>query len=240
MKTAPLLIKETARFLKELKKLSFTGKAAAVYNPLEYAGAPYTNYLKRFAEGGKTVFFLGMNPGPWGMAQTGIPFGEIQTVKEWMKIKGEILTPSTEHPKRPITGWDTARSEVSGRRLWGLFRERYGSPQKFSKDNFVGNYCPLVFMEESGRNLTPDKLPSQERTPLFEVCDRHLKTVVEILSPRYLIGVGKFAEKRLTAVFNESDYVISSIIHPSPANPAANRNWSGIVTETLSELGIWS
>ncbi len=240
MKNASLLIEETARFLKELKELSFPGKAAAVYNPLEYAGAPYTNYLERFAQGSKTVFFLGMNPGPWGMAQTGIPFGEIQAVKEWMKIEGEIHSPSAVHPKRPVTGWDTTRSEVSGRRLWGLFSERYGSPCEFFKDNFVGNYCPLVFMEESGKNLTPDKLPSQEKAPLFEACDKHLKAVVEILSPQYLIGVGKFAEKRLAAVFSGKDYIIASIIHPSPANPAANRDWNGSVTEALTKLGIWS
>ncbi len=234
------LIEETNRFLNDLTALAPSNRAFAVYNPLEYAREPYIDYLKKYGNSKKDVFFLGMNPGPWGMAQTGIPFGEITTVKEWLRIEGTILTPDIQHPKRPVTGWETTRSEVSGRRLWNLFKERFSTPENFFETGFVGNYCPLVFMEESGRNLTPDKLPKEEKESLFRICDLHLKNMVDILSPRYLIGIGKFAEKRLNAVFRDcGKYKIASIIHPSPANPAANRDWNGAVSAKLSELGIW-
>jgi len=42
-----------------------------------------------------------MNPGPWGMAQTGVPFGEINAVKDWLGINAEVDKPQKQHPKRP-------------------------------------------------------------------------------------------------------------------------------------------
>ena len=34
----------------------------------------------------KRVVFLGMNPGPFGMAQVGVPFGEVAAVRDWLRI----------------------------------------------------------------------------------------------------------------------------------------------------------
>lgn len=228
----------------ETDKLSFSGKVDHVYNPLIYAKGPRRNYIFKYGNGKKKVLFLGMNPGPWGMAQTGIPFGEISYTKNWLQIKGVILKPEKFHPKRPVEGWDCPRSEVSGRRLWGLMEERFKTADSFFKDHYIENYCPLVFMEESGKNLTPDKLPAAERDPLTKICDNHLRKVIEIMEPEFLVGVGKYAEKnfkRVVESMGESDrYRISAILHPSPANPHANRGWAEAVTGQLKEQGIWS
>ena len=85
------------------------------------------------------------------------------------------------------------RSEVSGRRLWGLFAERFDSAKAFMGEHFVANYCPLVFMEESARNITPDKLPASLKQPLEAVCDQHLSQLISILQPQWVVGVGNFA-----------------------------------------------
>jgi single-strand selective monofunctional uracil DNA glycosylase len=221
-------------------------KAHTVYNPLDYAWEPHAEYISRFADGPKRVLFLGMNPGPWGMAQTGIPFGEVAHVTDWLRISAPVSAPPSGHPKRPIRGYDCPRSEVSGRRLWALFAERFGSPEAFFAEHFVANYCPLVFMEASGRNLTPDKLERSFRRQLYAYCDQHLQTLIETLQPEYLIGVGKFAESRLNGLINdlppekvERRFRIASILHPSPANPRANRDWAGETTARLVELGVW-
>jgi single-strand selective monofunctional uracil DNA glycosylase len=129
---------------------------------------------------------------------------------------------------------------VSGRRLWGLFAARFGKAEAFFAEHFVANYCPLVFMAESGRNLTPDKLPVEERKPLEAICDRHLQRLVEILKPEWLIGVGKFAESRAEkALKGMEGFRIGTILHPSPASPAANRGWAEKATEQLIQLGVW-
>jgi len=184
-----------------------------------------------------------MNPGPWGMAQTGVPFGEIGLVRDWLGIVGAVGKPPEEHPKRPIEGFECSRSEVSGRRLWGWARERFGSPERFFERFFVWNYCPLVFMEESGRNRTPDKLPVTEREPLFAACDEALRRAVETLEPAWVVGIGKFAETRASEALAErlesgAGTCVGGILHPSPASPAANRGWAAQAERQLRSLGI--
>jgi single-strand selective monofunctional uracil DNA glycosylase len=222
----------------EVEPLRFSAPTSFVYNPLVYARAPAEAFLRRFAASKKEAVFLGMNPGPWGMAQTGVPFGEVAAVRDWMGIDEPVLRPEREHPKRPIQGLDCARSEVSGRRVWGWAAERFGTPEAFFERFCVLNYCPLCFMEESGRNRTPDKLPADERTPLFEACDRALRRTVELLQPELVIGVGAFAEKRAKGVLAGMDVRIGRILHPSPASPAANRGWAPQAEAQLRALGV--
>jgi single-strand selective monofunctional uracil DNA glycosylase len=235
------LIASTRRLSEELANLEFAPPVAAVYRPLEYAWEPHVEYLKRFAKGPKRVVFLGMNPGPYGMVQTGIPFGEVPAVREWMGIQATVHKPASEHVKRPIEGFDCTRSEVSGRRLWGLFSERFGTAEAFFKDHFVLNYCPLVWMGESGANLTPDKLPAAEMAPVERACLKHLGEVIDLLRPSFLIGVGGFAEERLrrAAETSGAHARIGRILHPSPASPAANRGWAEAASRQLAEQGVW-
>ena len=219
--------------------LSFELPTAYIYNPLEYAWGIHRQYLELAGGGKKKVVFLGMNPGPYGMAQTGVPFGEIPAVRDWMGLKGEVKKPNLEHPKRPVDGLECTKSEVSGRRLWGLFSEKYPAAHGFFKDHFVVNYCPLVFMEESGKNRTPDKLPAAETKPLEQACDDHLRQVIEILEPEWLIGVGAFAEKRASIALSDLNVQIGKILHPSPASPAANRGWAEAANKQLIEQEVW-
>ena len=219
--------------------LNFGEPVTHVYNPLEYAWAAHKQYISRAASGKKKVVFLGMNPGPFGMAQTGVPFGEIAAVRDWIGIDAPISKPDNEHPKRPVDGLACTRSEVSGRRLWGLFAERFDSADDFFNDHFIANHCPLVFMEETGRNRTPDKLPATETAPLMETCDVHLRSVVEILEPEWLVAVGGFAEKRAEIALNGLKVRIGKILHPSPASPAANRGWAEQATKQMKAQGVW-
>lgn len=233
------LIKAAKKLSEAVNSLSFCSPTSFIYNPLDYARVIHQQYLQLAGQGKKKVVLLGMNPGPFGMAQTGVPFGEIPAVRDWMGLRGEVDKPSPEHPKRPVEGLACTKSEVSGRRLWGLFSEKFPDAKVFFKDHFVANYCPLVFMEESGRNRTPDKLPASEKKPLEEVCDQHLREIVEILEPDWVIGVGGFAKKRAEEVFNNRDIKIGTILHPSPASPAANRGWAEAATKQLIEQEIW-
>lgn len=222
----------------EVNRLRFAKPVSHVYNPLEYAWEPHARYLERYGRGRKEVILLGMNPGPWGMAQTGVPFGEVNFVRDWLGINVPVGKPKHEHLKRPVTGFACRRSEISGARLWGWAKESFVTPQSFFDRFFVANYCPLMFMETTGRNYTPDKLPQAERMPLFASCDCALRRTVEALRPRYVIGVGAFAESRARAALAGMDIGIGGILHPSPASPAANRHWAAKATIQLSAIGI--
>ncbi|MDQ6860478.1 MAG: single-stranded DNA-binding protein, partial [Verrucomicrobiota bacterium] len=141
-----------------MKSLRFAAPVSHVYNPLDYAWAAHEDYLRRYGNSRKRAVFLGMNPGPFGMVQTGVPFGEVAAVRDWLGIRTPIKTPAAMHPKRLITGFDCPRTEISGKRLWGLFAQRFGTPDEFFAAHFVVNYCPLAFLVESSCNRTPDKL----------------------------------------------------------------------------------
>jgi single-strand selective monofunctional uracil DNA glycosylase len=233
------MIAAAADLATAVDRLKFSAPVTHVYNPLRYAWDPHVQYLGMMNPAGARVLFLGMNPGPWGMAQTGVPFGQVQTVRDWLGIDAAVSKPASEHPKRPVEGLDCQRSEVSGERLWGLFRQRYRRSNDFFRDHFVANYCPLVFMEATGRNRTPDKLAPDQRKTLSQLCDTHLRRVVEILQPTWVVGVGAYAEQALRR--NVADTVnVARILHPSPASPLANRGWGDQATRQLVEAGIWS
>lgn len=228
--------------------LRFAPPVALVYNPLRYAWPVHEQYVRRWGASPRRVLLLGMNPGPWGMAQTGVPFGEVAAVKEWLGLDAPVQAPPVQHPRRPIQGLACPRSEVSGRRLWGMFAEVFGSPAAFFADHFVANYCPLVFLEESARNLTPDRLPAPESRALFALCDEHLTALVDLLCPRWVVGVGGFAQGRLQALYGPRAMVpapghrpagVGGILHPSPASPAANRGWAAAAQRQLREQGVW-
>lgn len=232
------LIPISRRLAEKVGALQFAPPIALVYNPLEYARTPHETYLSKFGQPPKEALFVGMNPGPFGMAQTGVPFGDVAMVRDWMGISGRVSKPDKEHPKRPVEGFDCARSEVSGTRLWGWARNRFKTPEKFFARFFVWNYCPLCFMETSGRNFTPDKLPVREKDALFAVCDAALRDVIATLQPRYVIGVGAFAENRIRAVSDNPQATVGKILHPSPASPAANRDWAGAAEKELNAIGV--
>ena len=218
--------------------LSFASPVACVYNPLRYARAPLERYFERMWRPRPRALLLGMNPGPFGMVQTGIPFGEVELAREWLEVAAPVDAPAVQHPKRPILGFDSPRSEVSGRRVWGWARERFGKPEAFAERFFVWNWCPLAFLEEGGRNRTPDKLPAMEREALQAACDQSLARVVEALQPAQVVGVGRVAEGAALRALGEDAPPIGTILHPSPASPIANRGWAPQAERQLAALGL--
>lgn len=233
------ILQHSKRLRTAVNKLSFADPVTHIYNPLDYAWKMHEAFIERFGGGTKRVLMLGMNPGPWGMAQTGLPFGEIAAVRDYIGIDAPVKKPKNEHPKRPVEGLACERSEVSGRRLWGLMAERYPDPADFFAEHMVVNYCPLVFMGETGKNITPDKLAAAEREPLEAACDAHLRELVESWQPEWVVGVGAFAEKCAMRALDGLDLHFGRILHPSPASPIANRGWAPQAERQMVEMGLW-
>jgi len=235
---AERLIRAARALSRGVEALHFGDPVTHVYNPLVYAGRAHRRYLRRFGDGRRRIVFLGMNPGPYGMAQTGVPFGEVRVVRDWLGIRERVDAPAHPHPRRPVEGFDCRRSEVSGARLWGAIAHHWREPQRFFRDHFIANYCPLVFMEASGRNRTPDKLTADERAALHLLCDAHLRRIVSILEPEWIVAIGAFAERRAREALGGAGPRIGRILHPSPASPRANRDWAGVAARELKALGL--
>jgi single-strand selective monofunctional uracil DNA glycosylase len=229
-----------AELCKTLARIRFSLPAAYVYNPLEYASELVTQYRMRFGHSKKQYLLLGMNPGPFGMGQTGVPFGEVSVVRDVLKLSGTVAKPKREHPKRPVEGLTCTRAEVSGARLWGAIQETHGSVEPFFQQAFVLNYCPLLFLSESGANVTPDKLKAEERKPMEQACDKHLLAMFAAFEPEWILGIGAYATKCVERTLGEaaSGYKLGTIPHPSPASPAANRGWAPLARKALKGYGI--
>ena len=230
-----------ARLRDEADTLTFSHPVARTYNPLRYAWHGFAQYLAKCTDNPRVVF-LGMNPGPYGMAQTGVPFGEVEAVKDFLGITEiEVTPPGSMHPAYTVKGLECTRSEVSGRRLWGLFRDRFGTAEAFLREHIVLNYCPLLFLKERedghASNLTPDHLGKSDRVRLYEMCNRCLKGVVDELGAEVVVGIGAFAAQRAQEAVKGAKIV--RILHPSPASPASNNDWAGKVTRQLIDSEVW-
>jgi single-strand selective monofunctional uracil DNA glycosylase len=235
----PMHVLEIAERLRDATAaLRFGAPVAFTYRPLSYAWEAHRRYLERYARRGIEALFVGMNPGPFGMAQTGVPFGEVAAVRDFLGIEAAVVAPRDTHPKRPVEGFACTRSEVSGRRVWGWVRDRFGTADAFADRFFIWNWCPLAFVSETGANLTPDKLPAAARTKLDVACDSALQAIVAELRPRHVVGFGTFAAARARGVLGDGGPAVGSVLHPSPASPAANRGWVQAVERDLERLGI--
>ncbi|CAG2210943.1 SMUG1 [Mytilus edulis] len=231
------------RLCQHLKMISFGEPVSHIYNPLVYAFETHLKFLKTFCTSDKSVLFLAMNPGPFGMSQNGVPFGEVSAVRDWFKIRGNVQKPAREHPKRCITGLDCHRSEVSGGRFWGFFKRVCGTPEVFFRHCFVHNFCPLAFMSPTGRNITPPELRADQRNALNHACDMALIETLNILQVKIIVCIGKFVESRVQSVLKNqgnNEIRVERITHPSPINPAANKGWDDTVYQQLKDIGIMS
>lgn len=241
MSATPDPFEISRRLVDELRDVEFQEPISHVYQPLEYAREPYEQYLEKFGtDRPREVLMVGMNPGPWGMGQNGVPFGAMEMVEEWMEIGGEVGQPEDPHPERPVTGFECDRNEVSGSRLWGWARERFGSAEAFFDRFFVHNYCPLLILEESGKNRTPSRLRKAERQQVVPPCDRALRAMVDYYRPEFVVGVGSWAGERIEEALVDHGFegTYGKVLHPSPASPKANRGWASQAEDQLRELGV--
>lgn len=208
------------------RKLVSEGRIDICYNPLMYAWDVHEEYLRRMGGLGAQTVMLGMNPGPHGMGQMGIPFAATSVVRELLGISDiQVNQPEIPDDRRPVIGLDYHKEEVSGTRLWGLLQKQYGDAETIASHVFLVNHCPLMlFSGPRATNITPDKIGGKTAKTLLERCDEHLTEVVSILGADRVVGVGKFAESRARAALVETSVEVAGCWHPSPASPLANRN----------------
>lgn len=160
METVQAIIDIELKLVNRLIDLNFGPKVEYIYNPLGYAFDVHKVFLEKSCSSNvKKILFLGMNPGPWGMMQNGVPFGEVNSVRDFLNISGTINKPEKEHPSRPVLGLHCKRSEVSGKRFWSLASLLgAGEADIFFKNSFVYNYFPLCLLSGNGKNVTPPEL----------------------------------------------------------------------------------
>lgn len=219
----------------ELNELQFPKNITHIYNPIVYALNLHCQYIKKFLNGKKKVMLIGMNPGPNGMVQNGVPFGNTNTVKNLMKIQGQVDQPPSLNPKRPVTGLSCTTEEPSGVRIWNLLQKLAGSLEVFGEQCFLHNFCPLAFFDEQGKNITPSELKGKIKSTLRDICLKYLEKEIQLIQPEIIIAIGSYVGDSLRKLSKQSIYVrtnikILQLAHPSPRS-LNNNNWPEKATE---------
>lgn len=220
------------------RRMESEGVADCVYNPLMYAWDIHEEFIRVSGGRGAKTILMGMNPGPHGMGQMGVPFAATSVVRDLLGISGiDVSKPAISHPKRPVNGLAHPKEEVSGTRLWGLLQDRYGGADQIFQNVFIVNHCPLMILHgPRGTNVTPNNVSGPAVRDLLERCDQHLMEVVMALGAEQVIGIGKYAEKRANLALGEMDIRVRTCWHPSPASPLANRNGGKDWRENVSAV----
>jgi Uracil DNA glycosylase superfamily. len=207
-------------------------------NVFSYAIDPFLEYLEKAERGSVRTLYLGMNPGPYGMYRTGIPFCDFVTKREFLKITASVdetfIDVDAVRGEKP----DEKRREVSGMRLWGLFESVYHSPERFFSSSLVLSYSPLIFFRSEGRraNIALSDVKSLDRKRIEKVSDEFLKRYIKELKCDTLVGIGDYAHRALVRC-SDGERLLK-IAHPSPANPAANGDWAGRTYCYLKSEGV--
>lgn len=217
--------------------------ASYAANPTVYAYENYAQAMARLADGPRGVLLVGMNPGPHGMAQTGVPFGDVVNARAILGRQSQgsgwsgCRLALGDKVLLDAKGLDYHRGEVSGDRLWSALQQICGSLESAYQQVCVINYCPLLFLDNGGLNVTPDDFPKSDRVrlPKFTAaCDEHLRRVVKALTPKIVIAVGGYSDKRCRVALGHTVPIVK-ITHPSPRTAATAGAWIGMVAKPIND-----
>ncbi|XP_036325238.1 single-strand selective monofunctional uracil DNA glycosylase-like [Rhagoletis pomonella] len=209
-----------------------------VYNPVEYASSIHCAYLEKYLDGPKRVVFVGMNPGSNGMGQTGVPFGNILTVRDEMGLTGSVQQPPSIHAKRPVSGLECNIEEPSGVRIWSLFKKLAGgSLNNFGRQCFVHNFCPLIFYDSAGHNITPSELKGDYKAKIGKACLDVLDLELDLLKTEILVVIGSYMHDMVKRSRHASSLKICKLPHPSPRS-LNNHNWPEKAEKLLYEFDL--
>lgn len=189
-----------------------------VWNPGRYGASWHRRFRRMVPLESNPVILFGLNPGPYGMAQTGIPFTDVKRLRERLprlaaslEIHGPVEVPGLAPPSlRPFL---TRSFESSAVRIYRFLDLAWGSAEEGWRKVGVANPCSLLFMDAAGKNRTPADLQgavSRRRSAghsaaeLREACDRlRRKAALEAMAavrPRGVVLLGKDVQKALGSV----------------------------------------
>ena len=146
------------------EKLSPRIAAAAgwkVWNPGSY-GAPWHRVFREiYPLRERPILMFGLNPGPYGMGQTGIPFTDVRRLRQCLPKMALTLRERGREPRVPglaprsLRRFFTREFESSAVRVYRFLELGWGSAEKGWRSVGVANSCPLLFLDPEGRNQTP-------------------------------------------------------------------------------------
>jgi single-strand selective monofunctional uracil DNA glycosylase len=217
-----------------------------VLDPGRYGERWHHRFRRCYPVGPRPLLVFGLNPGPYGMAQTGVPFTDLKRLefhlprlwRELLAAREPVALPGLAPPSlRPFL---TRTFESSSVRVYKFLERAFGSAeQAFRRVAFV-NPCPLLFIDRAtGENRTPADLPRAAPRLMREFDALRRTTVLEAVSEleargAVLLGkdVARAAAPALRAAL-PADSVLEWE-HPARAVP---ETWARGLHESLAARG---
>jgi len=217
------------RFAKEAR-----GAGLQVWNPALYALDIYQEYLTKFPPEPGAILALGLNPGPYGMAQTGIPFTDCRTASGAL---GMEMTIPGKAPDDLISRLKKANGKWRGtyeRSSLGMYRFlilAWGDIKTAYRNWFVGNPCPLLFLDPERWNVTPADPRLRRMKEVGELRQRAVIGFSEILNPRGIVCFGKDVAKAVGEVAIRQVGPDRVVFYEHPARAVPEKWAAGLLQE---------
>jgi len=241
---ADQILAASDRLSERLAALPPVGDLVAL-DPTRYCRSAWAAYLQMAARLG-CVLVVGMNPGPHGMAQTGVPFTD-----PWIVDELDLQAPRADVPPADIPAVGSwrhrshrargvlgSKREESAKRLWPLLREICApyaavgpsadkiaeATRRVCNEVLLVNALPICWLDPAGKNVSAEQVekraPAQVREGLRDLVNEWLQAVADILRPAAVIGVGRWAREFVTDL--DVDHFVEipfrdGIKHPSPS-----------------------
>jgi single-strand selective monofunctional uracil DNA glycosylase len=223
-----------------------------VLNPGRYGERWHARFRRAYPMSPRPLLVFGLNPGPYGMAQTGVPFTDLKRLESALPGLWKDLVASGEPVTRPglappsLARHLTRTFESSSVRVYRFLERAYGRPELALREVVFVNPCPLLFIDpETGANRTPADLPralrarkAAELVHAFEELRRAtvLEAVAE-LEPRGAILLGRDVAAAVGEALRAALGARSVVEWEHPAR-AVPETWSRGLADELRKRGL--
>ena len=205
-----------------------------VWNPQLYGLPLYRRFAAEHlphARGGIVAF--GLNPGKYGMAQTGIPFTDVtRAARVGIAIEPPGLAPASLRPF--LKSYRVERSSAS---VYGLLDEAWGSPREGWRALWAVAPCGLLFLEKDGENVTPADARLARRDDVRELRLRVIRESIAAAKPRGVLLLGQDVARVAAEALAAEDVLV--VDHPVARGPGRRGPawWAQTVTEAVRKKG---
>ncbi len=228
-----------------------------IWNPGLYGETWHARFRRLYRPGQHPLVVFGLNPGPYGMAQTGIPFTDIRRLVSALpdlaaelRGRGERVEPPGLAPPglRPYLSRSFESSAV---RVYRFLKKGWGGAERGWTEVVVANPCTLLFIDPAeGKNRTPAdlaraaRLRGSGRDQVRELVEsfgririRCAVESIEALSPRGAILLGKDVQAALGPALRRilGEARVIPWEHPARAVP---ESWASGLLSALRRRGL--
>jgi single-strand selective monofunctional uracil DNA glycosylase len=199
-----------------------------VLDPSRYGERWHAPFRRLYPPRARPLLVFGLNPGPYGMAQTGIPFTDLKRLAQGLPRLAAELARSGERLSLPglapssLQPFLTRTFESSSVRVHRFLRLAHGSAERAFREVVFVNPCPLLFIDRAlGENRTPADLPRALRAGVDEARVEVVSVAVARLRARGAIVLGRDAAAALSVPLRArlGERAVVEWEHPARAVP---------------------